>query len=383
MTGRYELIPVTIACAFVVGVVLALLGSIKLSLAKRLAIDEGRVGGLLAALNVALIPMMLLSGVLIDRCGVEWVLVFSALFTATGLFALALSRTYPVALASILVVGAAGAGLSTAGIVLMPVAFFPAHPAASSNLGNVFFGLGALLTPWLTDALIRGLGFRRGLGLLALLALTPALAAAMTPSSDFPAYANRGDLAAVLRDPVLWLAGLAFLLYYPLEGTIGAWATIYLTDLGYRERRAAFLLSAFWLAFLAARLSAAFLQQQSTTGIWSSPWFVLGLALLAAVVLGNLAGAPTRGSAGWGLPLVGALFGPIFPTLVGILFKHFPEAQWGTAYGAMFAIGATGGLVLPPIMGAYARQNTVQRAFRLPMVVSLLAGAALVLGLWR
>ena len=49
MTGQLDLIPATIASAFVMGMVLALLGSIKLPLAKRLVIDEARVGGLVVA----------------------------------------------------------------------------------------------------------------------------------------------------------------------------------------------------------------------------------------------------------------------------------------------------------------------------------------------
>ena len=59
MSGLETLAPVTIASAFAVGMVLALLGSIKLPLAKRLQLNEARVGGLLSALSLALIPMML------------------------------------------------------------------------------------------------------------------------------------------------------------------------------------------------------------------------------------------------------------------------------------------------------------------------------------
>jgi sugar phosphate permease len=50
---------------------------------------------------------------------------------------------------------------------------------------------------------------------------------------------------------------------------------------------------------------------------------------------------------------------------------HFPQAR-GTAYGAMFAIGAVGNLILPPLFGVYARRTTVQRAMVIPMVVALL-----------
>src|SRR5262249_8099861 len=93
-SGQPDLIPATIAGAFAFGMVLALLGSIKLPLAKRLEIDEARVGGLLSALNLALIPMMLLSGMLVDRLGIQGVLIVGSVLAGLAIFALALVKTY-------------------------------------------------------------------------------------------------------------------------------------------------------------------------------------------------------------------------------------------------------------------------------------------------
>ena len=61
MSGARQVIPATIASAAIFGMILALVGSIKLPLARRLEMDEVRVGGLLAGLNFTLIPMMLLT----------------------------------------------------------------------------------------------------------------------------------------------------------------------------------------------------------------------------------------------------------------------------------------------------------------------------------
>jgi fucose permease len=376
MTARPELIPVTIASAAVFGMVLALLGSIKLALAKRLSIDETRVGGLLSVFFLALMPMMLVSGILIDTLHVEWVVMLGSLLLAVAIFILALSRTYAQCLAAVLLLGTAGPCLSTGSSVLMPRSFFPDNPAASNNLGNVFFGLGALITPALADLLLRLLGFRRAVGLLALLCLVPALAVTFTPTEAFRLPAGpRGNLVDVLGSPTLWLAALIFFLYCPLEGAIGTWATTYLTNLGWREGLAALLLSGFWLTFLAARLLVAILQYHQILPRESEPWLICALALLAGVALGNLAGASRLGNAAGGLLLLGLLLGPIFPTLVGLLFRHFPEQSHGTAFGAMFALGATGNLLLPPVIGAYARRTNVQRSLRIPMIGSLLLSA--------
>jgi fucose permease len=233
--------------------------------------------------------------------------------------------------------------------------------------------------PALAELLIRKLSFRWTLGLLAILCLVPAISAGW---ADPQPEEQSGNLKMVLEDPILWMTALALVFYMPLEGVIGTWTTTYLTDLGFVERRAAWLLSAFWLSFLASRLLFAFLQQHNTLPPWSNPWVILGLALFSAMALGNLAGAARRESAAWGLIIVGAAFGPIFPTLCGIVLQRFPHDQ-GTAYGAMFAIGATGSLLLPPAIGAFARRYTVQRALGATTIVALLlAAVVMVLGLW-
>src|SRR5947209_1499712 len=85
---------VTISAAFTFGMVLALLGSLKLALAKRLNLSEGRIGGLLSAFNVTLMPMMLLTGVLIDEFGVKWVLIGASCTTAVAIVSLSIEPTY-------------------------------------------------------------------------------------------------------------------------------------------------------------------------------------------------------------------------------------------------------------------------------------------------
>jgi fucose permease len=381
---EYSLIPVTIAGAFTVGMVLALLGSIKLPLAQRLGLDEPRVGGLLSALNLALIPMMLLGGILVDSLGIPWMLFLGSLMCAAGVFGLANSRTYAQCLGVILLVGAGAALLSTSSIKLMPAAFFgeSKSAAASLNMGNVFFGLGALLTPTLADLLIRGLGYRRSVHLLAVCCLVPAaVIVPFTPAEAWPQKLPHGQHTDVFGSPILWLAGLVFLLYGPLENALGTWTTTYLTELGHRERRASLLLSGFWLTFMAARFVASFCQQSFLTER-SGPWLILALALVTAVTLGNLAGTHSRTTAGWGVLIAGAALGPIFPTLVGVLFDHFAPEKRGTAYGAMFAMGATGSIVLAPLIGLSARRGSIRTALRIPTLVALLlAAATLVLGL--
>lgn len=379
---------VTISAAFAFGMVLALLGSLKLSLSKRLNLGEGRISMLLSAFNFTLLPMMLLTGVLIDRYGVRWVLIAASCMTALAIVTLSIQPTYGRALIGTLLAGLGSAGLSTSSIVLMPKAFAPdprqvmREAEASLNLGNVFFALGALLTPVLTDMLLRTLGFRRGVTVIATLCLIPAVFAALAGSADLELSSGPANLGQLLTEKTLWLAAAVFFLYAPLEAAINIWATTFLTDLGHGERAAAWGLSAFWTAFLASRLLAWLaLHRWPTLHGWDV-WLLILPALAVAVLLGNLAGTASRG-AGWrGFLLLGFLLGPIFPTLVGSLFRQLDATMvqgFGTAYGILFAFGSLGSLILAPIIGRRATRHNVQTALRIPMLMSIaLTLAALV-----
>lgn len=377
MTG-HELIPLIVVCAVAFGLVLAFLGSVKPVLAKRLGVDEARVGGLLSALNLALIPMLVAGGLLVDHFGARAVLIAGSLLTALAVVTLAVGRTYRACLYGVLLTAAGAACLNVGAVRLMPVAFFDGSPAASLNLGMIFFGLGALVAPALADVLTRRLDLRHALGLVAVLCLIPAVVATITTSPAYPPH-GAADLGGVLQHPTLWLTGLIFLLYMPLEGAVGSWAVGYLGELGYPERRAGWLLSGFWLTFMAGRLVMSVLQRGVFSEGWEL-WTILILALAAGIILANLGGTHSRTSAAWGLLVLGALLGPILPTLVGFLFdQEFARDERGTAYGAMFALGSAGSLFVMPLFGAFARRHSVRQALRLPAFGGLiLAGATLV-----
>jgi fucose permease len=374
MSGLSSVAAVTCTAAFVFGVLLALLGALKLKLAERLQIGEGRVGGLLAALNLALIPMMLVSGLLIDALGVRAVLIGGALVAAVAVFSLALRRSYLSVLACVLALGAAAACVSTASVVLMPVAFgFGTHQlTASVNLGHVFVALGALMTPTLADLLLRTLDFRKTLALFALVCLVPAVTAALYQPEKPAVPPPPADLAAVFTFPIL-LTGVAFLFYAPLEFAISTWGSTYLTvDQGYRDGRAAWIMSFFWLAFLVGRVLMTLLFHSNRLEPAWAPWVLFVLAVAAAALMGNLAGSGKPRSAALGLVVLGLALGPIFPTLVALALQAAPPQSYGAAYGTMFAVGSLGSAALAPVLGLLARGKSLMRPLRLLAPLALL-----------
>ena len=107
-----NLLQVTVVVGLLVaGMGAALIGSVKVSLARRLKIDESRVGGLVATFGFVMIPVVLMMGVLIDLLGKRTVLALGALLIAAALVVLARSKTYWQALLSVVLLSAGWAGL--------------------------------------------------------------------------------------------------------------------------------------------------------------------------------------------------------------------------------------------------------------------------------
>jgi fucose permease len=204
--------------------------------------------------------------------------------------------------------------------------------------------------------------------------------ATLTSAEAFHVQAVEGSSTGIWSSTVLWLVAFAFLLYCSLEGSLSSWASSYLAQLGYTERRAGLLVGSFWFAFIASRLGAAYFEYYYVDG--GEPWVLITLACLTAVAIAGLAGTRHRPHAVLWLLLIGLVLGPVFPNLIGILYRHFGEGEMGAAYGAMILIGGAGSLIFPPIMNAYADRTSLRVALRLTTVISiLLAGGSLVLAL--
>ncbi len=128
----------------------------------------------------------------------------------------------------------------------------------------------------------------------------------------------------------------------PVEAALGPWARRFVGELGNYRGTAALLGAGFWLAFFAARLAAAVLLPATGGAI-----AVLCMAFAAAVVFGNMFGAYLRAGSGIGLLLTGACFGPVVPTLFGVVLQS-NAANTGAAVGLASAAGLLGILVILP-----------------------------------
>ncbi len=369
--------PMMVAALLLSGMGVALLGTVKVPLARRLRIDEARVGGLVSLFGFAMIPVIFTAGFLVDQVGRQTVLMTGSGLFAVSLIWLGVGRTYVAALIGVVLMSAGWSLLVNVGNVLTPLAFHGTK-AYATNLANVYFGLGAFLTPLALAWLLGRTSFRTTLALAAGLAVIPAILALgvdFTVPDVLAGEETARGLGAVLADPMLWLCGMALFFYGPLEASMAAWATTYLGDQGVREQTASALLSAFWLAFMVARLVTAFALPAGGEAV-----LILVLALGCIAVFAGVVANRSRGGAMALVPVAGFVFGPIFPTLMAILLGHFHASLHGRAVGLFFAIGGIGWTMIPILIGNYARRTTVQRGFAVAVAAAVgLSVVALIL----
>jgi fucose permease len=366
---------------FIFGVVVAFLGSIKLKLAPRVGADDAQFGRIVAVLQWTMVVMAILAGLMLDALGFRVIIVAGALLAALAIFLIGRSSTVGAVMLACVVLGIAGQFVNVAGNTLNPMLFD--DPAAGSNLGNTFFGLGALLIPIITAALFARMGYKPSLSLVSLICLPAVLFALL---GQFPESGAGSFSAAValslLANHITWLAALTLFCYIGLEVSMAVWITSYAAELGADEGQAAKVLSLFFVAILFGRLVVGL--QDRVTGIELTSiggGVLVAGALIAALAITLMMSARTLSRARWAVILAGAVFAPMFPTTIGVTFQHFPEAQWGTLFGVIFALGLIGASTLPVWIGNLAKGKSVQSGLNILRVTAIvLAIIAALLG---
>ncbi|MBI3461701.1 MAG: MFS transporter [Planctomycetes bacterium] len=364
-----------IAALIVCGMCHALLGSVKVPLARKLGIDEARVGGLVSVFGFTLIPMVLAAGFLVDWLGKQAVLSGGFVLLTVSIATLARLASYRVALFAVLLLGTGWSALVNVLNVTSPPAFLPAadiprRMAYAMNMGDFIFGMGAFLTPLAVALLVRRVRLERTLLLLSTLAVVPLLLGIgvqwerlASPSTE----TVTGGLQLLLSDPVVWLCCLAFFCHVPIEASTAAWATTLMTDRGVSEGRASTLLSAFWLTFMGSRLVTALTLPEGADTLLVLTMAALCIAFTLVIALSSTAWLTCAM-----VVVAGLILGPIFPTLIAILLSHVPPSLHGRTVGLFFCIGGIGWTAIPLLIGAYAKRTSVQRSFLIATVCAIM-----------
>ncbi len=345
------------------GLVYALLGTLKLPLAERLQLDEARVGRLVAGFGMMVGPTIMACGFLTDAVGRKVVFLAGMAAIAVAVFLLARGKTFAAAAVAVLLLGAGWSGTVNVGNVLMRESVQPANLTRAMNFYEFVFGFGAFTAPFVVGFLLKRLGFGIALSVLAVLMLLPVAMGAVAPMTPPPAKgppASVASLGTLFSSPMFWLAGLAFLFYVPIESSVAGWATTLVTKQGPgSERAAAFALSGFWLCFMGSRLLVAGLDVHGK----ERP-FILGLAMACVALMVLVVFLKGKLPVAMIVICCGMVCGPVFPTLIGVYLSGIDSSLLGRAVGFFFAFASLGWTLVPALIGAVARRtDNIQRGF--------------------
>ncbi|MCI0682722.1 MAG: hypothetical protein L0Y71_11535 [Gemmataceae bacterium] len=367
------LVGVLLAC-ILVGAMPALVTALKPRLEQLLNLDHARVDRLeRMRFFLAWVGGMPLAGYLVDVWKREEILVAGCFGIAATLafFGVAHSPRWVGAMSFLL--GLATSFVVVATICLAPAAIPAACPAAALNAGFIGIGLGSFAPRGLLARLERWFGLRRAMLVLGLAALIPAsFVFAAIVANDIPQQ-DPHTTPDFFRAVPFWLLAAMLVFYYPIESALDIWSGPFLNELGYRNRPGRMMLVGFWLAFLIARLAMWFLM-----GPRNEIWLLFLCALTSAIVLGNLVGAYGASAGGTGFWLVGACYGPLLPGILGLLLEASVGSQ-GLAVGSVLAVAGLHDALAHPIMQRTMHAREVRKAMRIPLLMTLLMLAPLLI----
>ena len=343
------LILAAIVAIFIYGMIAAMLGTILPDLSDRFHLTPSQNGTIAFAQALGLILASLAVGPLLDNEGKKIGLILGLGLISIALFALPRSPGFRSILSLIFLLGVGG-GILVTGANSLVSDVSQTHRATALNLVNLFFGLGALATPFIAANLFGRNWVRLCYTIASLTVVTLAIQA--FTKMPGPTGAGRfvlADAAPVLGRPLLFLVGLFLFLYISCEVGIWNWLPRHLIAQGIPETRALNILSlGFALGLLIGRAGVL----PVLTRVPAVTVTLVGSVAMAVTTFLMLR-TKRPGVALLLVFLAGISMAPVFPTTLAIVGDAFPRMT-GTAIGFVITCGWTGLAVSSRIIGVIA-----------------------------
>jgi fucose permease len=343
------LILAAILAIFIYGMIAAMLGTILPELSDRFKLTPSQNGTIASAQALGLILASLCTGPILDNEGKKLGMVLGLGLIAVALFVLPRVAGF-FSIAFLLFLLGVGGGITVTAANALASDTGEAHRAMALTLANLFFGLGALATPFIAANLF-GRNWVRLCYTIASLTVVTVVIEALTRMPG-PTGAGRfvlTDAASVLGHPLLFLTALFVFLYITCEVGMWNWLPRHLIAQGIPEARALNILSlGFALGILIGR--AAILPVLNhvpavTVTLWGSVAMAITTFLLLRMKSATAAGVLVF--------LAGLSMAPVFPSTLAIVGDAFPRMT-GTAIGFVITCGWIGLAVSSRVIGAIA-----------------------------
>ncbi len=359
------LIAAVVLAVFAYGVVSAMLGTLLPSY----GFSGSQSGALALAQSAGLLIASLASGPLIDSIGKKPPLVGGLFVMAASLWVLPQVSSYRATGFLLFLLGLGGGVMVIAANSLVS-SIGAERRAALLSFTNIFFGLGLIVTPWVST--LTGNDPKQLCFLAACLATVTFGVHAMTRIPEAQGLTAGGfqmdEAKRLVTSPILWLLAISQFLYVGCEVGVSNWLATYLMQQGISQDDALNILAwRFGLGLLLGRVAGAPLM------LHVSPRIVLLSATVAMTATTWWMLHTTR--PGIAVFFAGVAMAPVFPATMGMLGDAFPKAT-STGMSIVVTFGWLGLMASSPAIGAIAgsdKSNLAQAllifpAFSLAMV---------------
>ena len=328
----------------------AIIGPTLPALAEQTNSRIGQMGLLFLAGAIGYTLGTMIGGRVFDRVRGHPVLGIAQLFAAVLIFFIPLAPWFWLLLAILVCKGFAEGFVNTGANTLL-VWTHGEKVGPFMNGLHFFFGLGAFLSPFLVAQVVGVAGgFRLAYWILAAFAALVGLRMLTMAGSPQPAQTHRTETDQGTRGPIpyaLVISAMLFLFFYVgAEITFGGWVFTYAVTLKLASAAgAAYLTSAFWLAFTVGRLTSI------PAATRFKPKQVITTALLACLTVLALGIIFSGSTTALWLTAIGLGFcmAPIWPT--GFTLAGQSINLTGRTAAVILLGDSFGGMVLPTMVG--------------------------------
>lgn len=359
----------------VFGICIITLGSTLPFLTQKFGLDEMEASILVTILPFGILLGSLIFGPVSDRYGYKYLLIASSIITIIGVEILALTNSYILLLAGIMIIGTGGGVLN--GLTNAMVSDISGeNKNANLSLLGVFFGLGALGVPVIMGALSYKYSYENILMLLGLIVGIFVLFFFLIKYPK-PKQAQGFPLKEglkLLKEPTLILFSLVLFFESGLEGLTSNWTTTFLEQTtSLTSDRALFILTILMASMTVARLFLVWIMKKakSETVLYISIFFIIfGLLLLK--------GASSFFEVAFAISLLGVGFAAVFPLVLGYIGSIYAHLS-GTAFSIALVIALIGNMFFNYLMGNLIKYVGIVQLTNVLLVSVIIMGIVLVM----
>ncbi|MBZ0185144.1 MAG: MFS transporter [Candidatus Obscuribacterales bacterium] len=344
------------------------IGPVLPAIASEQSIPIGHLGSLISLQFLGCIITLGLGKTVLDWLGIRNSMRLAATLWFCGLTVMAAGNGLLFLSLGSMLIGA-GAGVNSIASTLCALQLNSDNSAGALNRLHVFFGVGALIGPFLALAMhwvgwsyhgtFFGGAALAGL-IFSILLKTPNLE---TPDNPEPPPPTR----EVLSRWILWVYALVLFFYVGIESGFTAWLFTYLDTASHLSHSLASLgVSLFWIGLTVGRLLGGRLLSRFDNSIVTSAAMLLSfLGTMMLIIFPQ----PNHFCLLFVL-LIGLGFGPIFPTVVALANMAFKSSA-ALVSTVVITIGFVGGVIFPWLAGHVFSLFGLQWGMSLMLIGSL------------